>query len=1367
MSIEAGIPGTAMFKDYLAKVAVYITLRKGIESTERFLSLRGWESPNELNLFLNGWVDESQFSADVDGPQSYAQLKSLIEQAKRSAYFSCLRSELLDGVLVSPIIADLLRVHEGTSASLSTPPYDWRAILLGICGANKSLVDSFFAEMCSQRVPITGTRYIAFLAKLLNWRLLLTTNFDDLIETAMAEEGMPCNTFEIPEDTTLPRPALVRRQRAIVKLHGGTFGLKAGWDLDRPLDPYSRDTLLRYIPPNALILVLGYSGSDQRVRTVLEGHLERTSQLQPLQQAEKHEPYSTPGVLWVRRSGDPADGTQEWPTDHLRYCHYHDAGLFLQELYSRLANVHPITHKNYDSLPHSFRRRPQPFTFGSKDSDADFRTTVFCHDTDDQQASDVLAYFLRERENNFHTIYVDMSQVPHFTSRELKEFSFIELTQRILHKIRHSDPELPRYTLSPLNAAAAKAFDEKRDSGVEINNELIAEVEEACVERVVQALRRGKYLIALDGIHRFAELTQRHPVRTSEAIQTPDETLDPEQKEIQRREYIKGELQERMARFLKRLISNGSAFGESRIVISGQSRRIKLLLEGVPAHCMVRVANVRELNLRPGQDERHDFRSDDTTLSSAYEWDHKVILTLIGLTRRPLSIIGIRHMMGLLYTHRRWCKENSPWKFTTRMPPFCKPKELNKHISVLLGEKPDSSKDPPHRRQIYRFVDKLMCQLDRSLLYCRDGGHYSLTEDASISISGHISLWTQKHPVFVADLHRFLAWYYYEDMYLTSRHVDAFMEYLYHASMSIKTLGSSPSDLLKTASPSGIQRIVAVVNVIETECWAIVSMRAAERLLNAISNLRHVIDEHSKTLTGAFPKKESQSVSKVLTSALQKLDNTGLHILMRIRAFGHASSSIRSCVRNYVLASDKHDVEDGLRAALCNGSEADADSLLSEALPHSKEMTALCRESRSAAVRITRLMEYRGLEAQRVLELTHYRFPENNNHQMPATLFESVINDIEWLIGDESSCGGVLSVEGCSDLIRRLGGELIRARYRLLRARLSYGDSLGLFEKQWYEREPRVPNLPERECELQRTRLENEIEELLTMWHRSLRALSRHADSRRMRTHLYKAYFETLRGRLYYYLGDFPPAYERLTTAIGTVAGQAGIRETVGEGYATIMLSECLVLHAKSILDDPKGHERKDDQPNALFADSAFVQKAHVKLERAQMFLQNSEKLLREAPYDTWAWSWMYLLKATRCWQVLRLPWEVPSNGLLIRSVRYGGYDLEIQNVFDDLESILFHGFRAIHRGSSIAKGDQKRSQQFLRMTYLLTEQGKLALHRRRLIQSGILARCDEEDVIYDEVSTTEVERITRLATTNYVIEDNPVGPNAAFSSGK
>ena len=137
------------------------------------------------------------------------------------------------------------------------------------------MIDSFFVHFTEEKRPNTAHMLLAHLADVLRIKVILTTNFDSLIELAFQRFDMPVATFDVHYKAVLPDARLVRATRSIVKLHGGRYGLRADLSLDTSPEQNDVENFLAYLSAydgtgrqpakhQRDLLVMGISGQERR-----------------------------------------------------------------------------------------------------------------------------------------------------------------------------------------------------------------------------------------------------------------------------------------------------------------------------------------------------------------------------------------------------------------------------------------------------------------------------------------------------------------------------------------------------------------------------------------------------------------------------------------------------------------------------------------------------------------------------------------------------------------------------------------------------------------------------------------------------------------------------------------------------------------------------------------------------------------------------------------------------------------------------------------------------------------------------------------------------------------------------------------------
>jgi hypothetical protein len=159
---------------------------------------------------------------------------------------------------------------------------------VSLVAAQQESIDSCFREVLKEKYPALGHKMLAVLAGALRLDLVLTTNFDDLLERAFAEARNPLEVCEVHLGSSLPHWSAVSDVRTLIKLHGNRYSLRADYSLDElPSEP-DKKRFLEYLlsgkgrstlahDPKALgldfqnhLLVMGASVKDLRTRAFIE-----------------------------------------------------------------------------------------------------------------------------------------------------------------------------------------------------------------------------------------------------------------------------------------------------------------------------------------------------------------------------------------------------------------------------------------------------------------------------------------------------------------------------------------------------------------------------------------------------------------------------------------------------------------------------------------------------------------------------------------------------------------------------------------------------------------------------------------------------------------------------------------------------------------------------------------------------------------------------------------------------------------------------------------------------------------------------------------------------------------------------------------
>ncbi len=360
---------------------------------------------------------------------------------------------------------------------------DWKKLIQYFTRSQGDYADALFATFGASREPSPGHRYLAFLAKLLGCRTIFTFNFDTLIEQALEAEGVRPEVFAMEAGAGLPHHTLIRDAVAVIKLHGGNHSLLLDERLDRPLGDEYMNRFDRIVRENPLLLVVGCSGNDYRLRDLVLHVLKRAQ----AGRARSGRPAAGPDVVWLHYERDaPAfldtfvgDSTVRQAAVYAQGTN--SPGAALLHLHSWLTRRCPAGRSPY--LTHVQRPIPLRGPLADKafetlgDSNFYLCSTLAEAPVPTASASQtVLSLALDWSRNGYQTIWVDLESV----------HTLAGVVGAIVDQCRQLDATLPPSVL-PLDDLGTNA----------------ESVIGRAVELVVRALRRTRYLVVLDGLETY------------------------------------------------------------------------------------------------------------------------------------------------------------------------------------------------------------------------------------------------------------------------------------------------------------------------------------------------------------------------------------------------------------------------------------------------------------------------------------------------------------------------------------------------------------------------------------------------------------------------------------------------------------------------------------------------------------------------------------------------------------------------------------------------------------------------------------------------------------------------------------------------
>jgi hypothetical protein len=494
ISVESGIPALSSLTQYLAKVQHYIShagifsspgrrkketaadpILQHYRSPSRYLQNLGWPDPYQLNADLWRWIDED----NPNSPEQRGLLQRKVQEeilndmrrseeklVKRIKIWQEERAKLLQDRKLPQALEELF----GRDWELQG---NWRSLLAYLTDANPDFADTLFQRLIKNRQPSTVHRFLAFLTPLLQFRLFLTTNFDNLLEESLRLDGLQPVVYSVSRSSPLPHPSLVQQDLSVVKLHGGAFGLRVGETLDQPLDEDSKVRLRMYLPRQPILLVMGVGGWDRRVMDIVHLVIERRREEGARRGAKTGPPGfgASPAVYWMHFESECPQPVKSLikATRRGEVCpvRTYNPGAFLMELHSRLTGAHPPSPQPYSPQVPRPIVRPRETPLKEQKPIRFFVDTMAGYDLG---ASLELARLAAEHAATHTPIWIDleaMQTVP-------------EVVTDILRQIWKYDTALP-----PL------AHEDERGA--------LAEP----VRRIYDALARGRYLLAFNAVGSF------------------------------------------------------------------------------------------------------------------------------------------------------------------------------------------------------------------------------------------------------------------------------------------------------------------------------------------------------------------------------------------------------------------------------------------------------------------------------------------------------------------------------------------------------------------------------------------------------------------------------------------------------------------------------------------------------------------------------------------------------------------------------------------------------------------------------------------------------------------------------------------------
>jgi hypothetical protein len=375
-SVSAGIPIINQLRQYLQRC---ICIALGVED-----DAIGKEGPRQLwNPRTDRWpplIDRKRAKTHEWIPLMETRLAKERKEENSNAwiYQEALgamaewRTSLL---FISRLIFDRPRVRtpEGNEGYVD-PPLQPR---LG--QPSQSVVDAGWREWMRDKRPSLNHKLLASLSGLLRIDIIMTTNFDDLLERAFEESRNPLQVFDVRLVDGLPELEIVSQRRSLVKMHGSTRSLRADYSLDG--EPSAEDKKLfseylagqrldRYLPvtekgyrPHAIkhLLVLGVGATEARTMAFVTYALKTLPDLKVFWISYTED--GVKGLIDYGRTLDPKDKRGSDAKARIFVLRHTDAGLLFLHLFQTVRRTLPPNNAVYPAVTQlSIPPLPKPDT---------------------------------------------------------------------------------------------------------------------------------------------------------------------------------------------------------------------------------------------------------------------------------------------------------------------------------------------------------------------------------------------------------------------------------------------------------------------------------------------------------------------------------------------------------------------------------------------------------------------------------------------------------------------------------------------------------------------------------------------------------------------------------------------------------------------------------------------------------------------------------------------------------------------------------------------------------------------------------------------------------------------------------------------
>lgn len=677
-------------------------------------------------------------------------------------------------------------IHQTDFKKYNLKWLDWATCLSEMTDQDPVGVDSFFATLLRGRVPSLGHQALASLAPLLGWDLILTTNFDNLIETALIKEGLLPQTYEVSLGTAPPKLNVIRGGVAVVKLHGGSFNLRIGESANHPLDANSRSHIASYFKDDDVLLVMGIGGEERRVNHVVEEFLAGNKNTSESENRRK--------VYWFRRTTplrrENFRFTQKSLDDMCSSKRFIesvclDPAKTLAEFHGRAAASYPAgstPHSTASSEPIGLFTIKEDESQKNKDSKSIVQTTVGLPEiTFDQSARNAVVHVLCPEK--LQSRYLDYSPYASALASLYQDYRIIWVDCEVFHTIggvvthilsscRQSDIGLPfgLYTSASASVLSDRHFGKK-----------LPEVAvKKAVRSILTALSRDRYVLVFDNVGSFGRPFTLHHGLVGSSQATVEEMM--------------GEIIRLLETLLDDLESEWPS-GDSTVVISLTPPVFRYHSTGNKVEdryrsTLSRIDDIRKrvesfLKIRghvhkvPNPPDNSTplpmlFQTAQVTGSDENVGIEQLMTPILSVFRRPRSVLSIHAIMDMFFSDE--VGSRSDW---------------NKKVG-----------------------------LDGSAML--EGGHLWMRNDLRDDLYERLSAGAPARPkdgqpesetnlstlIFLVTVHDFAASHLYHEMYTPTHDPDLFFEHVYHRVSNIRQCTSLVEYIISRSNSETVEKLL-------------------------------------------------------------------------------------------------------------------------------------------------------------------------------------------------------------------------------------------------------------------------------------------------------------------------------------------------------------------------------------------------------------------------------------------------------------------------------------------------------------------------------------------------------------------------------